>query len=352
MQKKILLILLLGMVLPASKASDSDKPPLQNLVYLTSWGINSSDSSIVSLSKHDGLILAFAKWDKRGMLSASNGLISKKKLESGLPHPSYQAWTGYAYANPRTPIILSFGGQEYEAIWDLITDTNIQTEVADQLVLLMETKFPVFQRNENGTTSKLGEVELDGIDFDFEQTKRLSLEQNNAVASLAEDLRKRLPRHKLLLLTTYHVGADPEACLSDALNTKCSYRSPRPSVHHGEVLPLLESASHLFDSLNIMAYDAGRDFDYQQAVHNYANAVGRRDSLRLGFTINRQWSPDGGFVMSDEEIYQRICWSKEGGLGGVFAWALGANTENLTLNNQVKKLNTLTKCWFDQGTEN
>ncbi len=186
----------------------------------------------------------------------------------------------------------------------------------------------------------IGYTKLSGVDFDFEQSSRLSETQNQQMAQLAQEVRAKVGKTKLIALTSYHVGADPLNCQDSNILENCSFTETARSIHHGEVLPLLNSSQEIFDFHNIMVYDAGRNYDFATAMFNYAKIIGDPKKLRIGVSINQQWGPHGGFVMPNSENISRMRWQQEHSFGGFFVWALGANTEARDLESQISMFNS------------
>ncbi|MCH2191520.1 MAG: glycosyl hydrolase family 18 protein [Gammaproteobacteria bacterium] len=329
-------VFILNILLTSQLAAEQAAP--KHISYLTSWGLDRNSSEQLQHSKVDAFFLAFAKWDRNGTITATDGMLNSPESIA------YKTWTKLAHNRPNTEFYLSFGGQNFEDIWDQLSNDDIIANIANGIVSTLTKPYPVFEDDAQGRPIKIGSVQIDGIDLDFEQSSRLTLSQNRALKKLATQLRTRLERRKKIVLTTYHVGADPLLCLNNPSELVCSYRETPSSSHHGEVISLLRSSSSLFDFYNIMTYDAGRDFDYQQSLQNYAVYIKDKSKLRVGITINKQWSEDGGFVMPKSDNLKRACWAKDNGYGGFFVWALGANTESISLLRQTDYVNDLIQC--------
>jgi hypothetical protein len=308
-------------------------------------------------------MLSFAKWDKLGNISSSDNIVKKpatmpittpqtkpQNVPKSIPK-GYLSWTQLAHASPQTQMIISFGGQEYEDIWNTMGSQHHSEIIANNIAKLLTTEFPVYQKiaksdckqkrcDDNSDYQIIGHTQLSGIDFDFEQAARLTLGQNQQLAFLAKRVRELVGNSKSIVLTTYHVGADPINCKDSSIIENCSYREPERSSHHGEALGLLQSSIGVFDFYNVMTYDAGRNFDYKTSMSNYSKAVGGRADLRFGISINRQWGQLGGFVMPLQENNARAAWQAEEKYGGFFVWALGASSEARSLDSQIRIFNS------------
>jgi hypothetical protein len=325
------------------------------IAYLTSWGLPDNAAELLIESKADAYMLSFAKWDELGKISSSDDIVEKPStIPSTAPESipkGYLSWTKLAHASPQTQMIISFGGQEYEDIWNTMGSHDHSEVIANNIAKLLTTDFPVYQKiskddcqknscNDRSNYQIIGYTQLSGIDFDFEQAARLSLEQNQQLAFLAKRVRELVDNSKSIVLTTYHVGADPINCKDSNIVENCSYREPERSSHHGEVLNLLNSSIGVFDFYNVMTYDAGRNFDYKTSMNNYAKALGDPADLRFGISINQQWGPPGGFVMPLQENNARAAWQAQEKYGGFFVWALGASSEGRSLGSQIRAFNS------------
>lgn len=356
--KKICIFLLLPFILHDLAAIAQIKTPLSTtsarppraIAYLTSWGLPSDATIKLRNSTADAYMLSFARWDKNGKISSSNNIVDKPDHASGKISQGYLSWTQIAHHSPNTQMIISFGGQEYEDIWDMMTQQGNTKIIANNIVSLLTTNFPVYQVTEHSDCIQkkcpgkpdyllIGYTQLSGVDFDFEQSSRLSPLQNQQLASLARQVRKLVGNAKTIALTTYHVGADPIECRDSAVLKNCSFRETDRSSHHGEALNLLRSTIGVFDFYNVMTYDAGRNFDYKTSMNNYFEAVGDRSKLRLGISINQQWGQLGNFVMPLRENVARAKWQATEKYGGFFIWALGASTEARALESQISMFN-------------
>ncbi|MGR1225477.1 glycosyl hydrolase family 18 protein [Aeromonas veronii] len=330
------------------------------IAYLTSWGI--SEPSSLYDSNVNTLFLSFGSWDSAGDISSSDNIASIPDYNPYWLPSSYTAWTQWKLDNPGKKVLLAFGGQTYEAIWSYIKTPEQREALAQKLVKLREQPYPVYKKNlSDGQISGecldtnwdgscnysnyqlAGYVNIDGFDFDFEKGARITQDENENLLALVKRIRELSSMETKLSLTTYHVGADPVECISNTVTDGCSYTESERSAHHGEVIPLLKASSKLFDIFNVMAYDAGRNFRYDVAMENYAKAVGDKSKVVLGITNNMQWGPkpEGSFVQSLEGNLARAKWQAESGFGGLFLWAFGSNTEQLSMPKQVSLFNEL-----------
>ncbi|YCI29693.1 glycoside hydrolase family 18 protein [Erwinia sp. PK3-005] len=330
--------------------------------YLTMWTSYSATelSEKLPVSKTDTFLLSFGEWSADGSVTFSENALTPPEWDAYyLPTP-YVSWTTLKHDHPDKKVMVAFGGQTYESIWSHLDNPEQREKIAQSLASLLEKPFPVYKKNLKLTEvvgechqmewesscnlnnyQYAGDVYLDGIDFDFEKANRLTETENQNLLALVSRLRELVGNKKLLSLTTYHVGADPENCANPSVMEQCSYIEPSRSSHHGEVTNLLKKSSKLFDFFNVMTYDAGKNFRYQVAMENYAKAIGDKSKVLVGATINQQWGPEGPFVETEENNLERASWQAKNGYGGIFVWALGQSTQNLPLTTQAEYVGRL-----------
>lgn len=360
--KKHTLSLLIGSALLTQSAFAAETP--RAVTYFTSWGIQPNSVEDMKEVKADTFLLSFGGWDQSGNISSSDNIVAVPKYDPWyINAPAYVAWSQLKLAQPNKKMMLALGGETYSGMWSYLDSPATREALAQNLVKLLNTNFPVYKKNLKpeemvgecqGTNwegkcdmslyQNAGSVQLDGIDFDFEKTERVTAQENDNVLALAKRVRELLNAagsKKLLSLTTYHVGADPVNCGDSAVTQDCSFVETARSSHHGEVLPLLTRGKDVFDFFNVMAYDAGPRFKYDVAMANYARAVGDKHKIVLGQTINSQWGPEGRFVESRQNNVNRAGWQAEQGYGGFFIWTLGASDQQLSISQQVDYFNEM-----------
>ncbi|EOB6677081.1 Ig-like domain-containing protein [Vibrio vulnificus] len=331
--------------------------PDRSITYLTSWGLTNIEE--LQRSQGDAYFLSFGKWDSAGNIQISDDMLTPS-YNSDWMSPTYQSWTELKHAQPRKAMMVAFGGATYESMWNDMATEQGRQNIANSLVKLMNQPYPVYKRNlkpeemvgeclatdwsgqcDYSKYQLAGYVSIDGIDFDYETTARLTEQSNRNLEDLIQRIRAQVGDSKLLSLTTYHVGADPESCSNPAVYDDCSFIEPARSIHHGEVISLLQNTKQSIDFFNVMAYDAGENFRYDVAMANYAKHVGDPSKIILGATINSQWGPNGRFVETRENNIERARWQKQNGYGGFFIWTLGSNTESLSMAEQVDYFNQM-----------
>ncbi|EKN4180470.1 glycoside hydrolase family 18 protein [Yersinia enterocolitica] len=355
----------LALVLSSVFAFSAQAAENRSISYLTSWGLADTDVPSLKASNVSTYLLSFGTWDNNGKVTSSDGIADAPDYDPWWMPSSYIAWTQMKLEQQDKKIMLAFGGQTYESMWSHI-GTEAQREiVATNLVKLLDTPLPVYKKNLDPTSMEgpclhttwngsscdfsvyqtAGHVYLDGIDFDFEKAARLTEKENADLLALVSRVREMLNENgksdKLLSLTTYHVGADPENCADNQVFDNCSYIETKRSGHHGEVTKLLADSKDIFDFFNVMTYDAGKSFKYQVAMNNYAKAIGDASKVVVGTSINHQWDEVSNFVETKENNLDRARWQAEKGYGGFFTWALGASTINMSVADQVSYLNDM-----------
>jgi len=333
--------------------------PDRAISYLTSWGLN--DYEKLFNSEGDGYLLSFGKWDASGNITISDDMVTPPSYNPDWMPSQYLAWSTLKHDNSNVTMMVAFGGQTYESIWSAIGSDANREAVANGLVELVNKPFPVYKKNlkpeevvgdclatggdgqcDYSKYQLAGYVQIDGLDFDFEKAARITDKENQDLTALIKLIRQKVGDNKVLSLTTYHVGADPVACMDSSVFENCSYVEPSGrSSHHGEVIDLLQATKNDFDFFNVMTYDAGQNFLYDVAMANYAQYIGDKSKIVLGNTINSQWGPNGNFVESRENNLNRAKWQKENGYGGFFIWALGSNNQSLSMEQQVEYFNEM-----------
>ena len=333
--------------------------PDRSISYLTSWGLN--DHEQLFNSKGDGYLLSFGKWDSSGNITVSDNMLTPPNYDPDWMSAPYLAWTTLKHEQSNVTMMVAFGGQAYESIWSQISTEQSREAVANSLVDLVNTPYPVYKKNlkpeemvgeclatdwsgncDYGKYQLAGYVQIGGLDFDFEKAARITDKENQDLTALIKLIRQKVADKKVLSLTTYHVGADPVECEDLSVFENCSYIEPSGrSSHHGEVIELLEELKHDVDFFNVMTYDAGENFLYDVAMNNYAKYIGDKSKIVLGTTINSQWGPDGAFVETRENNLKRAKWQKDNGYGGFFMWTLGSNNQGMSMSNQVDYFNEM-----------
>ena len=360
MNKKLMALLVGGLL--AAQSGLSHAAENRVVSYLTMWTSYGATelSQKLPASKSDTFLLSFGEWSADGSLKFSENALTAPEWDAYyLPTP-YVSWTTFKHDNPDKKMMVAFGGQTYEHIWSYLDSPEQREKIAQSLADLLAKPFPVYKKNmareevvgechqmpwesacNLNNYQYAGDIYLDGIDFDFEKANRLTEQENQNLLALVTRLRELVGDKKLLSLTTYHVGADPENCANPSVMEQCSYIEPSRSSHHGEVTQLLKDSKDLFDFFNVMTYDAGKNFRYKVAMENYANAIGDKSKVLVGATINQQWGPEGPFVETEANNLERAAWQAENGYGGFFVWALGQSTQNLPLTQQAEYIGRL-----------
>lgn len=193
--------------------------------------------------------------------------------------------------NPSTRVLLSVGGASYGNSW-----TNLNAAAAANFVQTFG---------------------LDGIDIDFEPAGA-GCQNNNGTVSCATDelyisvvrqLRFALPSNKLLTAAVMNVGAYGQGIYVDAL--------PK-GQYTGCSINMLTAVGILLDQLNIMAYDAGPDYQPKLAYQAYSTYFS--GPMQLGMQIPPEsW---GGHALTMAEAADLSYFVRGSNGSGMMLWAL------------------------------
>ena len=354
--KKLLFSGILAITLLSSSASAlisiEDLP--SKGVYYTGWGqttktaqkfIEKAQDATYSGGGINLLQLAFLRWDGFGNIKDDGALIysndpywksnAYKELRK-----IYTATTNGTIAGRNIKFIVSFGGYSYAGMWDILLEDGLRENLAKNLVALMGNKIGKFW---DGYKNLAG-INIDGIEFDFERSIRITPELNDALVLLVKRMRElqndktflntigvssNSVKNDMIILTTYHTGVDPTNCSTDTNlgpSDGCSYVNDKRSIHSGEVTRLFENIKNknLFDLYNIMEYDAGhaKDFHPEVSIDNYLKYV-PANRLHAGISIKSQWSQDGKFTQTRSKNAGFIKLFKSKNLHGFFTWSIG-----------------------------
>jgi len=369
----------------APKRPDVSGKTDRKLAYLASWtciGEAENDPAcdtellesypdmildVMDYTDVDAYLLAFSAWSEIGgefkIISSDQHLEIPNYDRTNIPR-AYNTWTNLKYEH-NTTMLVSLGGDNFHTIWgDSLSTPANRVKIAKALVDLLETPFPVYQKNAHpeqiGSNCRsynpdgscaihnfqeVGKVFLDGFDFDLEKplsdfgessiTEELQLNVLDLVDKIKSDPRFESNKH-IMGLTTIHVGADPLDCRYMDIPEQCSYWENGGSPHTGEAITILENGKDKFDFFNVMAYDAGRNLNYLKTLENTAQRVGDKEKVVLGLSKISQWSPTGRFTQTEAENRIRAAAQKREGYGGFFLWTLGYNEQGLYLEQQIE----------------
>ncbi len=348
-------------------------------MYYTGWGQSdktadkfiqmSNDAAFAQPgSRIDQLLLSFFRWDGLGNIKEDGGFVyttdSWKSNAYKELRKIYTASHDGTITGKPVKMIASFGGFTYAGMWDSIMDNATREIIAQNIVALMGDKIGKFW---DGYRDLEG-ISIDGIDLDFERTIRISPRLNDALFELIKRIRqlqqddaflseigvsKDKVKDDIIILTTYHIGADPVEC---ATNTNlgpddgCSFpiaERVKHAVHAGELTRLLKKlqGTDLVDSYNLMLYDAGHEKDFYPAVaiDNYLKYV-PANRLNGGVSVKAQWALEGPFVKTQSQNAAMINLYKSKNLHGYFTWSLGGGGVG-TPSEDIDKHYYLAKVW-------
>lgn len=165
----------------------------------------------------------------------------------------------------------------------------------------------------HGCVELMNDLECDGIDIDWE----VGVEDEWSPVSVIKSLHP-LMNKKLISLTCFSTGAYPQKP-----NDKWS----------GMNIVALYHCESLIDQVNVMAYDAGDNFDAWAAFMSYRKIYSGR--INMGFQVGVQgW---GTGMLKEEEVKTSLkLVEQESENGGCFVWAyfktdpVGISTDQLT----------------------
>jgi len=285
------------------------------VVYFGGWEGSEFDLNSKLAANVTAVNLAFANITSQYQVdTAASGYLTNIPAPNIQLQPTYINWTTYKYHHPNTKIILSVGGATYSSIWTQILTPNSADTIARNIAKIVNQTYPAYKNQFSYPSDLLDNVTIDGVDIDAETGDvRLSETIANNVIALITDLRKYLQPGKLITLAGFSVGADPI--------DNCTVPG---SVHCGENISILQQAGNLLDWVNVMAYDAGKDYatsKYQIALANYTKYLGYEKTV-LGLDIQNQWP---GFQETAAQLADKATWQRQHQFGGVMFWGVNVN---------------------------
>jgi chitinase len=198
--------------------------------------------------------------------------------------------------NPAVKIFISVGGETYVR-WHKLNTPAIARFVQD--------------------------FELDGVDIDFEPSDPGCVKANGSIScrtdpilhSAVTELRDNLPKTVELSLTSGATGAFGEGEWKDS--------GPTEGPDYGAMVQLLRSpAARNIDFLNVMAYDAGNDYDPLEGLEAFQHYYS--GPILLGFTPPPEaW---GNHAYSKEEVNYILETAIARGAAGAMLFSLRKGT--------------------------
>jgi len=260
------------------------------------------DDALIALPPDVNIvILAFMRPDNRysGHLRLAGTGLNFEYSGSVLQHSVMEL----RKRNPGTKIFVSVGGEAYTN-WQGLNPEAIAHFVSD--------------------------FALDGVDVDFEPTNPGCKQTVNSISCQTDPLLQRsmkalrsaLPSSVQLSLTAAADGAFGEGQWKDA--------EPKHGPGYGVLVQFLRSprASEKVDFLNIMAYDAGPEYDPLQGFDAFRNYY--KGPILIGFSPPPEvW---GGHSYSDKEVTDVLHAALKKGAAGAMLFSLrkGAGRTGLT----------------------
>ncbi len=198
------------------------------VVYYESWSADSAANDIIELPAFvTHLMISFVKPD-----AIYHGNLDLSGTGLNLPYSGNtlkEAVKAAKQKNPSLRVLLAVGGATYHH-WESL--------------------------NVNALTQLIIDLELDGIDIDYEAPEP----DGGLVKQITEKLHKALPQDKELTMAVMHVAAYGR--------DEWIYSQPTGSVWTGflhEILPALND----IDMINVMSYDAGSSYNVLEAYQAF-----------------------------------------------------------------------------------
>ncbi|MES2875527.1 MAG: glycoside hydrolase family 18 protein [Bacteroidota bacterium] len=149
----------------------------------------------------------------------------------------------------------------------------------------------------------MNDLGCDGIDLDWE----VGVDDNTTPVYAIDNLRKLMPG-KILSYTCFCTGVYPQ----------------KPNDHYsGMNLLALQQCHKLIDQVNVMAYDAGADFDTVKSIRAFQEVY--KGLINVGFMIGEHsWPKDGDLIKAGllfKEELVKVCTTLKNPFIGCFFWA-------------------------------
>jgi hypothetical protein len=155
----------------------------------------------------------------------------------------------------------------------------------------------------HGCVELMNDLSCDGIDLDWE----VGVTDDSSPVSVIKNLRPLMPLPKLISFTCFSTGAYPKFAGDN---------------WRGMNLQAISKCAGLIDQVNVMAYDAGANFDARAAFSSFRNYYSGR--INMGFEVGVQgWGT--GLLEEAEAMTSLKFVSQESSNGGCFVWAYFKN---------------------------
>jgi chitinase len=291
-------LLILATRIGSSLAEAASMRPAIFAAYFESWISNTSDqldADLVNIPRSVSIVLlAFMKPDASysGNLQLSGTGLEFRYSGATLRNSIVEL----RKRNPGIKVFVSIGGETYTR-WDKLNTAAVARFVED--------------------------FELDGVDVDFEPPDPGCTQTDGSIQCRTDavlqrsvgGLRANLPKHVKLSLTCGATGAYGEGEWKRA--------GPKGGPDYGTAVQLLRSrTARDVNLLNIMAYDAGDDYDPLQALEAFQHYY--NGPILLGFTPPPEsW---GNHSYSRKEIGELLGVSVARGAAGAMLFSLRKGT--------------------------
>ncbi len=268
-------------------------------VYFESWASGwTSDAKLFSLSKlekpADVVYLSFCK-----------------------PNPQYKKGS------------FDLTGLDFSTDFQVVVDSIAILKKKGILVILAVggATFPFEKWDAKSCTLLMNDLGCDGIDIDWEPADGV-----NSAAQLGkiiEDFRKYIGPLKKLSMAGFSTG-----CLAANGDT-----------FRGMCIPGLQSQGVLLDWINVMAYDAGKDFDVLNSYNSYKKYFTK--TVNIGFEVGKHGWGDGKLDL--DQVVKACDYVASG--DGCFVWAYFKSGDPTTQQVIDKACQTFLKKKPSQGSQ-
>lgn len=167
--------------------------------------------------------------------------------------------------------------------------------------------YPFYSFNVSNINALVEDLGCSGVDIDFEPPE--GIKAADQLCTLIKSMRSTMTKEKKLSIAGFATGA----------------WTPNGDTYRGMNIPALKNCGSLLDWVNIMAYDAGADFDVQGAYKAYRSFYS--GPLYLGFEIGIQgWG--NALLTKDQVVSGCNLVASDGPANGIFIWAYHSKPTN------------------------
>lgn len=255
------------------------------VVYYESWSADTTANDIIELPQFvTHLMISFVKPD-----AAYHGNLDLSSTGLNLPYSGNTLKEAVKVAkqkNPSLRVLLAVGGATYHH-WESL--------------------------NANALTQLVVDLELDGIDIDYEAPEP----DGNLVNHVTEQLRNVLPDDKELTMAVMHVSAYGR--------DEWMHSQPTGSVWTGFLHEILPALNHV-NIINVMSYDAGTSYnaiEAYEAFSFYYNGV-----IAMGMQVPPEaWGDHVWTVDKVESVAEQLLKTE---MDGFMLWSMHKDNDQVS----------------------